>query len=398
MRPALDRLKPLYEGSEGEGMEGGREDPAQRLRTRGSGVKRGGPRLNKKFQTQGEEGGKTPERRIAELVCTQEIDLRPLVDFSEEFRAVIFFGDYKRVFLELRREPPLLQIGLPLASLLPLSKASVGKPAGDAQAVLFGEEGGVRKPKRMGLSLPFPVPLFDLGKPWPSISDRLAQCSQLFRGTVIELEVKPANKKDLELVARFAERDWPGPLFTNAWKKAFDPLIPLAQEKAKFELYSVEAKLRGDEGLLNCAFSGMTNKLVLGGKKVILSSPELAFLLQPTPRPAGFVTSTSLIPAEPPSALRQAKTKKPNNNKSNVKSLEVAKRRLGKKSKGGKAGSAQQPRKRFPSKPERPKRVDRMPLTRWSVKGGVRRTTTRRNSNSISSHRGPAPPCPAPLR
>jgi len=38
MRPALDRLKPLYEGSEGEGMEGGREDPAQRLRTRGSGA------------------------------------------------------------------------------------------------------------------------------------------------------------------------------------------------------------------------------------------------------------------------------------------------------------------------------------------------------------------------
>jgi len=198
------------------------------------------------------------------------------VDYMKAFKALIIFGAKKRVFFQSEEYPVL-----PLCSFLQSNEKFVGG-------------------KKVGLSAPFPIPIFDPAKEL----EALPVCGQTFTGAALELTVSPATNKEKLLMARFIEKEWPGPLFTNAWKKRYESALPLAREKARHELYRVGAQLRGTEKLLSCISSGSPNKLIINGKEAILCSKELSALLMPTPRAAAMPLSDGLRPAKPPSAQR----------------------------------------------------------------------------------------------
>ncbi|MDP7976201.1 MAG: hypothetical protein ACP5SK_00155 [Thermoprotei archaeon] len=213
-----------------------------------------------------------------ELLTLRELmpdELGALALRLKNFEVIILFdkGD-KRVFLKGQAS-----LSLPLASLVEARENRLSQISAS-----------------VGLSLPYPIPLFDLQDERRNpLRESFRRCAPAFDGMGLKLSVSKASASE-ELRAReFCERYWRGRIFFNGWKKSYEAYLGEAREKASQLLFRASMGAIGDASLaqemLSCISSGLYNKLILNGKSVVLCVSELAELMRPQPRTCSICTS-----------------------------------------------------------------------------------------------------------
>ncbi|WP_449463121.1 hypothetical protein PQ610_02350 [Tardisphaera miroshnichenkoae] len=213
-------------------------------------------------------------------------ELEALVVKLKSFELVVLFDNgYKRVFLNGQAS-----ISLPLASLVETREKQL--PPVSAT---------------VGLSLPYPIPLFDLGDGRRNaLREALMRCAPAFDGMGLKLRVTEASDGDQLRAREFCERYWRKGIFFNGWKKSYEAYVEMAREKANQMLFRTFIKTIGDKAfakdMLSCVSSGLHNKLVINGKSAVLCVSEVAELLRPQPRACSICTSKVLKTASFPEA------------------------------------------------------------------------------------------------
>ncbi len=226
-----------------------------------------------------------------ELLALRELTQEELEALAMKLRdseLVIFFSEgVKRVFLGSKAS-----LSVPLASLVEVRESELPWLSLPVSA-------GV------GLSLPYPIPLFELGDGRRNtLRESFARCALAFNETGLRLRLTEASNGDGLRVMEFLERRWRKGIFFNGWRKDYEEYLEGARRKASQLLLRASIGAIGEEGrskeMLSCLSSGLHNKLVIGGKSAVFCVEEVAELIRPQPRPCSVCTSKVLKRAPRP--------------------------------------------------------------------------------------------------